>query len=468
MPAMRKWIAIVAGVLLLAALGVYLAAGRVLGSDAARAQIEQQLSARLGQPVRIGSVSAAIFPDIAVDLRDVRIGQPEALTLGRVKVLTGLRALFADIIDIREVAVSDGRPGGQQPGFSFDLTAAVLGDRLDVKALTLKGPTTRIEGSGALTSIANLEGAFDVRSELLDLNELIAIGAALAPPDRPGSGRGAPARSAPMHFVVKTTAPRVRFGADEFTDLSTTIDAVPSRFMLDNLSLGVFGGTVKGRLDADTHGAAPVLRLTGTIANVDVAALLQRTGSAGGITGRLSGQVSLVGTGADGPSLLRTAKGTITAVVANGSMPHLDLVRTVVLAFGKPSGSAAAGSGTAFDRLGGTFALAGGTLNTEDLSLRARDFDTSGRGRLAIQTGEVAARADVVLSPELTAQAGTDLRRYAAEDGRVIVPATVSGTLDKPRVFVDVAAATRRALGNELQRRATDFLGGLFKKKGGG
>ena len=465
---MRRWIGVAVGVLLLAALGVYFAAGRVLGSDAARLQMEQQLSARLGQPVRIGTVRAALFPDLAVDLGDVTIGEPEALKLGRVKVLAGLRALFADVVDIREIAVFDGRPGGPNPRFTFDLTASVLGDRLDVKSLTVKAPTTRIDGKGTLTSIANLEGAFDMRSELIDLNELIAIAAALAPPDRAGSGRPAAPRSAPMHVVVRTTAPRVRFGEYEFRALSTTIDAVPSRFMLDSLDLGLFGGTFKGRLDADTHGLAPVLRLTGAIANLDVADLLKRTGSAGGITGRLGGSVSIVATGADGPALLRTAKGTITAVVTGGSMPHLDLIRTVVLAFGKPSGAPPEGSGTAFDRLGGTFALAAGTLSSENLSLRSRDFDTSGRGRLALETGAVDARADVILSTELTAQAGTDLRRYAQEDGRVVVPATVSGTLDQPKVFIDVAAAARRAFGNELKRRATDFIGGLFKKKKGG
>jgi hypothetical protein len=35
-------------------------------------------------------------------------------------------------------------------------------------------------------------------------------------------------------------------------------------------------------------------------------------------------------------------------------------------------------------------------------------------------------------------------------------------------VFIDVAAAAKRAITNEMQRRATDFLGGLFKKKKGG
>jgi hypothetical protein len=32
-------------------------------------------------------------------------------------------------------------------------------------------------------------------------------------------------------------------------------------------------------------------------------------------------------------------------------------------------------------------------------------------------------------------------------------------------VFIDAGAAIRRAFSNEVQRRASDFIGGLFKKK---
>jgi hypothetical protein len=149
-------------------------------------------------------------------------------------------------------------------------------------------------------------------------------------------------------------------------------------------------------------------------------------------------------------------------------MPHLDLVRTVVLAFGKPSGTDERGSGTAFDELAATLALAAGVVHSEDVRLVSRDVDARGRGSLAFESGAVDAHVEVRLSPELTAQAGTDLRRYAQEDGRVVVPATLSGTLGRPVVMIDVAAAAKRALGNELKRRVTDVLGGLFKKKGGG
>ena len=48
------------------------------------------------------------------------------------------------------------------------------------------------------------------------------------------------------------------------------------------------------------------------------------------------------------------------------------------------------------------------------------------------------------------------------------MPATIGGTLDHPSVSLDVAAATQRAIENELKRRASSWLDGLFKKKKGG
>ena len=144
----------------------------------------------------------------------------------------------------------------------------------------------------------------------------------------------------------------------------------------------------------------------------------------------------------------------MAAAITNGTMPRLDLVRPIVLAFGKPSGAPPPGSGSGFSRLGGTFALANGVVSSQDLAMAARDFDLTGQGSVELASGALSARGDVVLSQELTAQAGVDLRRYAQQDGRVVVPATISGTLQQPSVALDVVAATRRALENELERRA--------------
>jgi hypothetical protein len=109
--------------------------------------------------------------------------------------------------------------------------------------------------------------------------------------------------------------------------------------------------------------------------------------------------------------------------------------------------------------------MAGGTLRSDNLAMASRDLDLAGTLTLNLETGALASRADVVLSRDLTAQAGTDLRRYAQEDGRVVVPATLGGTLERPSVSLDLASATRRAIGNELRRRTKSFLDGLLNKK---
>jgi hypothetical protein len=503
----KKTLLVVLAVLVLLVIAGYVAARMVLGSSIVPEQIEQQLSARFGQPVHIGGATASVFPRVAFDLRDVSIGTIPSVTLARVQVATSLRGLLSRTIEDAEVIVTDGRmtvplpfslvpdaaasaPGAPGVGFTvnsirtivfrnvalvagdqvltIDLDSSIVGDRLDISTLTVKAKKTHIDAKGALTSIATLEGSLDATADSLDLNEMIAIGSALAAPDRKASsGNGTAGAPSLMHVTINIKAPKGQFGAYDFHNLSAAVDAVPGRFALNPLSVQIFGGTFQGRLDAETGGPVPVLKLNGRVAGLDVTQVMKSSGSPGGLTGRLGGTVSLVGLGADAPALMRTARGTIAAVVTGGTLPHLDMVRSIVLAFGKPSGPPQ-GSGSAFSSLGGSFALANSVLTSDNFSITSRDFDMNGRGMLRVDSGAVAARVDVALSPELTAQAGTDLRRYAEQGGRVIVPTTISGSLDAPSVSIDVAAATRRALGNELKRRATDFLGGLFKKKKGG
>jgi len=311
------------------------------------------------------------------------------------------------------------------------------------------------------------EGALEVKADPLDLDELMAIASGLTS-TAGGEQQKRGSVSSPMHLTVTLTATKGQFAAYTFNDLSTTLQLTSGSVTLAPLAVRTVGGQFSGRLDADTRGSVPQLRLSGRVDGLDVATVMKANGSAGGITGTLAGNVTLSASGTDAATVLQTAHGTITAAITNGTIEHLDLVRHVVLAFGKPSGAPLEGSGSAFTRLGGTFVMANRTVTSDNMSLASRDFDVNGRSTLQFSTGALEARGDVALSRELTAQSGTDLRRYAQEDGRVIVPASVGGTINNPRVSVDVQAAAARAFRNEIQRRTTTLFEGLFKKKGKG
>jgi hypothetical protein len=491
-------------VLLLLAAGAVALLPRLFRSEAIRAALERQLEARFGQPVRIGSANAALFPRPGIELHDVSIGAPVSISVEAVSLGTGLRPLLSRTISGAEVIVDGGRVrlplpfplggsrsarpddgggsrftvasidrialrdlqlAGTGPALTVDMDASVSGDRLDIHRVSAHTRSTRIEGSGALSSIARLEGTFDAKADSLDLAELIALASSFKAGPDADPWPGSKTEPAPMHLVVRVTAPTGTFNTLALSDLSATVDIVSERVRLEPLSVRAFGGGFEGSLLTTLTPNVPELQLRGRVEGLDVEAVLKATGSAGGVTGRLGGAVALTASGTEIERLLRTARGSIAATIADGSMPHLDMVRTIVLAFGKPSGAPPAGSGSVFSRLGGHFSVTGGTLTSDDLAMISRDFDVAGRGSLDVSSGRLDARGDVVLSKELTAQAGTDLRRYAQEDGRVVIPATVGGTLQRPVISLDIAAAMRRALGNELRRRTKSLLDELFRKR---
>ena len=75
----------------------------------------------------------------------------------------------------------------------------------------------------------------------------------------------------------------------------------------------------------------------------------------------------------------------------------------------------------------------------------------------------------VQLSYDLSKQAGRDLVRYTQDQGRVTLPATITGSAAAPQVRVDVANVAQRAITNrateEAQKALKKGLGGLFKKQ---
>jgi hypothetical protein len=473
----------------------------LLVSDVMRTELERQLSAYLQQPVTIKSVRAAIYPRVSIAFGGVAIGKEPAIALSDVRIVTGLRPLLSRRVEHAEVRITGGRiglplpftltpevgPAVSQPVPALAVTSidaitlrditlasggqawrvnadcAVNGDRLDVSQLSAVGPTTKLQANGALTSISGLQGQFTAQAATLTVDELLAFASGLG---QATPSTGAPAASStPMRLTIALTAPAGRIAGYDFRGLTTTAVITPAGVALAPLSVSSFGGTFAGRLDVDTSRSTTGMRLTGRVDSLDVTTVMQAAGSQGGVTGTLGGNVSLAATGTETLALLRSARGTVDATIVNGTMPHLDLVRPIVLAFGKPNGAPPAGTGSTFTRLGGRFALADGTMTSDDVAMASRDFDLAGRGTVQLASGAVAAHGDVVLSSELTSQAGVDLRRYAQENGRVVVPATIGGTLQQPSVSLDMAAAAKRAVTNEIERRTRSLLDDVFKRK---
>jgi uncharacterized protein YhdP len=511
---MRRILLVAAIVLLVLLAAVAIVIDRLLDPETVRGALESQASAAVGQPVKMSSVEWAILGRPRLVLSDIRIGDPPAITLNRVELTTGLRPLLSKRVEDAGIIVSGSQitlplpiafggdataapaPGtasaGESSAFTIasidrislediqlvaqgrrlrlDVESSLDGDRLEVSTLRLESEGTKVSGRGELSSVRERRGAFTVTADPLDLDELLAIMSGVSGPRPAGASKTASPAGAgagpqpPLDVRVDIQAPRGRLVGIDFAKLATTLTLARGGVTLEPFQAGAFDGTLAGRMHLDTSGATPRAALSAELGGMDAAQLAAFAGSTGVLTGRLGGQVTLEARGTQADAVFQSARGRAKVAIVDGTLPGLDLVGPAILAFGKPDLSQPLDRSKAFSRLGGSFTLADGVLQSNDLALASRDLDLSGRGTLRVAGAVTDVRANLMLSEALSAQAGRDLYRYAHEGSRVVLPATVVGPLSAPSVSIDLGAAAGRAFRNELQDQARKALERLRKR----
>lgn len=459
-----------------------------IAGDGIRLALERQASAWLAQPVRIESAGARLFPRIGVRLGNVRIGAPARVVLATVDVSTGLMPLLSRRIEDAEVAIADSRVDmplpftvpatagshADEPAFQvvsigairlrdvvvtsrgreISLTgdASLVGSRMALSGITATSMATTISAKGAIQLAPVLDAQLEATANRLDLDDLIALADAFAPDTQSRSAR----QATPGRIVAKIGADSVTAAGLTVPQFTTTLRVQGDRVSLSPTRFLLFGGRYEGELDMDLRDSAS-MTLASQVRDVDVAQLAAFGGVPDTISGKLTGNGTFTGRGTDFASILASARGSGTAVITDGTIRRLNLVRTVVLFFGRPAPDSAAAS-DAFSHMDARFTLARQVLTADALSLQSRDADIVAQGTLSLETTALEGRGDISLSEELSAQAGSDLYRYTREGNRIVLPARLGGDLSAPRLSIDAAAAVKRGLRNEVQERLKGLL----------
>ena len=481
---------------------VALAAGGIywfLSGDSIRIALERQATAWLGQPVHVSSARVEFLPRIAIRLDGVSVGEPARVTLAEVAVSTALRALLAGRIADAEVRIRDSRldlplpfalpssaapesgsTDGAAPAFVVesirsialqDVTIASRGREIRVSAdsslagtsvqlreFTAESGKTSISAQGAIELEPRVDATLEVSANRIDLDELLALADAFSGSAPSGSSATRQASSEQQSRIgAHVTADAGTIGGVDVSRIVGEFQMEGDRVVLSPLTFQLFGGRFEGSFNATLQDSMAVT-IRSRLVGLDVAALAAFGGAADTISGTLSGEGNFTGSGGDFAAVLGGARGSGTAEIVDGTIQRLGLVRTVVLFFGRPAADATAAT-DAFSRMDLEFSLARQLFNADAFSLHSPDADISGTGTLAVPTKALNGRLDLMLSEDLSAQAGTDLLRYTREGNRVVLPATLGGTLERPRLAIDAAAALRRGLRNEIGDRLKGLLG---------
>jgi uncharacterized protein involved in outer membrane biogenesis len=272
-----------------------------------------------------------------------------------------------------------------------------------------------------------------------------------------------------MNLTASLEVGRATFGTLALEGFSGRARVTPDRATLDPIAFGVFDGRYEGTL-ALSLADVPAFRLNASLDGVDLAALTAFAGHPELVTGRLTGRLDVSGSGTTPDRVIESTAGTARVDAVDGSVKGLGLVRAVVLATSMRGDSRAAMGDTAtsepFSRLGATLSLGGASASTKDLRFESKDLLVDAAGTFRLDGTDIDLTGRVQLSDELSQQAGRDLARYTADEGRVTLPAAIGGSADDLQVRIDTAALLKRAITNRANEEVKDAikkgLGGLL------
>jgi uncharacterized protein involved in outer membrane biogenesis len=215
------------------------------------------------------------------------------------------------------------------------------------------------------------------------------------------------------------------------------------------------GGSHEGRFTL-TLGDTPAWAMDGVVRDLDMGALLDTiAGRDAKLDGR--GRIDAKLKGRFEPGFLTRMEGGSRLVVSNGVLHDFPLLAAVNRALRLSQGD---GQDTRFEELTASLAIARGTATTDDLVIQAGHLRALLGGRIGFDRS-VDLRGRAIVSAERVAAGVDSVRELArlSKGGEIIVPLTITGSLDAPKFNIDVGSIIREGVVDELKRR----LQGLFK-----
>ena len=375
---MRKLLIAVVVLLVLLPLAAAVLVRMLLTPEMLKAAIERQGSQWLGRAVTVGSAHAQLFPRAGVTLTQVTVDGAHRLTAEEVVVGASIRGLLSKRIAAAVVRVRNGRlalgdaaasqparPANREPsaardravapaqtsapaggaqkqdpsGFTIDsvseivfddvvvsgggkqlrldLEGALAGDTFDVARVALSSGATSMHGSGSVSSISRRDGTFSMESPLVDVDEVLAVLAALAPADPSATGMSALAGEEPDgltfgHVTARIKVDRGQALGYDVSKLDGAVDIKGTMLTARPLAFDLYGGRYESTLELDLATNRIALVHDAALTGTSVGKLVELFGNAGAATGGLGLTMRVRGAGKDFQSAARHVSGAAT------------------------------------------------------------------------------------------------------------------------------------------------------------
>ncbi len=247
----------------------------------------------------------------------------------------------------------------------------------------------------------------------------------------------------------------------DYTDLQSLISFTDHVATIESLSLGAFGGSLKGKGRYDMRETTPRFAATSAVKGMDLTQIFRSMlpTAPQNIRGLINMDLDITGAGKEWESIQKALKGQGKAEVTNGALLDVNLAESVLSgATGIPGvvnlipadvrnkyPAIFASKNTEFKQLKGSAVISDGKARTDDLVVSAAEFESLGKGWFAFDH-TVDFRALLLLSQQLSQDIigrAKETKNLANDQGRLEIPFTLSGKLPGAKPKPDIGYIAR-------------------------
>jgi uncharacterized protein involved in outer membrane biogenesis len=424
-----KWFGLFLGaiVLILAVVPLF------ISLDDAIPRIEKEISARIKEPVKIGSLKASGLPLPHLTVTGITVGKTEDIKVGKVTVTPDLFSLLGATKVIKSIEIS--QLVLTQKGFDKIPAAAAGEGGQEGKGGTpapAGPPAVRVQSIKLDDATLKLEqavlGPFDARLELAADGSPVSADIAT----RDGKLKVA-VKPDGSRFLIDASAkgwkppvgPALQFDELAIKGVATVSDAD-----FPDVRAKLYGGTVAGKLAAAWKSGIQ-LKGNAEVSQVEIKPLLVALGKPATLSGKLNARPVFSASAAKAGQLAAALRLETPFDVQNGVLHGVDIRKAATSFISKDGGK---GGETRFDRLSGHLAMERGTRRLTQLN---------------VASGSLAADGAVTISPrdELSGRINANVKSSVASAG---IPLNVTGTVQSPLMYPTGGTVAGAALGTAV------------------
>ncbi len=336
-------------------------------------------------------------------------------------------------------------------------------DRVSLKTLDLEFDDTHITGSGGISHFDSPAIGFEFAADRLDLDRYLPASDGQSPEAASQSGTGVGADQSldslkTLNLDGRLELDELVVSGAQLSELQAVIRAREGVIRLDPMTARLYQGSYKGAVGLDLSSQPPRVELEQQLDGVQLGGLLADAAEIEQLDGTVHAEMKLAGNGLSEGELLKSMAGPLSFSLSDGIYKGMDIWREIrkarALIRGKPAPPVEGPPQTRITDLQMTGKVANGVMHSNRLVAEIPFLRMTGTGSVDLlkQLLDYRLQAEVFDRPEFDGEKLDDLTG-------LVIPLTVTGAVESPKIGVDLAGLAKSVAGKKLQDKLFKELG---------